>query len=234
MNNLSTYFIDAALCSSLKIIRALYEELNLFEEKGIGFGGDRSLNIDLIAEKILVEKLSEFGNILSEEAGFIDNGKDKTIIIDPIDGSYNVSNNIPYFGTSIYFEDIASVVVNLSNGDYFIRDENGKKFDNLFRKPYNATFKHDVILFEKAYQNPDIVAKLNKHNLKFRAPGALSLSLCYGESSKAVIYKGEIREFDIAAAKFYNKDCFWHFEDDLIVMSPKYEYLEQIVNIIKE
>jgi myo-inositol-1(or 4)-monophosphatase len=120
-------FIDATLCASLKIIRALHEEENIFEEKGIGFGGDRSLNIDLIAEKLFIKALSEYGNILSEEAGFIDNGKDKKIIIDPIDGSYNVSNHIPYFGCSVYLEDEASVVVNLSNGDYFVRDKNGKK-----------------------------------------------------------------------------------------------------------
>ncbi len=230
----SQNFIDAALCCSLKIIRALHEELNLFEEKGIGFGGDRSLNIDLIAEKILIKKLSEFGNIYSEEAGFIDNGKDKKIIIDPIDGSYNVSNNIPYFGTSIYFEDTASVIVNLSNGDCFIRDENGKRFENLFRKTFAATFRHDVILFEKAYQNPDIVKKFSEKGYKFRAPGALSLSLAYGEKSKAVIYKGDIREFDIAAAQHYNSDCFWHIEDQLIVMAPKFEDLEEIVSIIKE
>ena len=229
-----TNFIDTTLCCALKIIRALHEELNLFEEKGIGFGGDRSLNIDLIAEKFYIEKLSEFGNIFSEEAGFIDNGKDKKIVIDPIDGSYNVSNHIPYFGTSVYFEDTAAVVVNLSNGDYFVKTKEEKIFDNLFRKPFRSNFRHDVIIFEKAYQNPDIVAKLCKHNLKFRAPGSLSLSLCYGEASKAVIYKGEIREFDIAAAKFYNSDCVWHFEDDLIIMSPKKEDLEEVLNIIKE
>ena len=226
-------FVDATLCASKKVINALHEELNLFEEKGIGYGGDRSLNIDLIAEKIFIKALSSFGNILSEEAGFIDNGKDKKIVIDPIDGSYNVSNHIPYFGCSIYFEDTASVVVNLSNGDYFVKDENGKRFDNLFRKPFRAVYRNDVVIFEKAYQNPEIVEKLNKANLKFRAPGALSLSLSYGESAKAVIYKGEIREFDIAAAKFYNSDCFWHIEDDLIVMSPKKDYLEEVLNIIK-
>jgi len=232
--SLASNFVDATLCCALKVIRALHEELNLFEERGIGYGGDRSLNIDLIAEKIFISKLSEFGNILSEEAGFVDNGKDKKIIIDPIDGSYNVSNHIPYFGCSVYFEDTASVVVNLSNGDYFVKDDKGKRFDNLFRKPFHSNFRHDVIIFEKAYKNPDIVAKLAKHNLKFRAPGALSLSLCYGEASKAVIYKGEIREFDIAAAKFYNSNCHWHFEDDLIVMSPKKEYLDEVLSIIKE
>jgi myo-inositol-1(or 4)-monophosphatase len=233
--SLSTDFIDATLCCSLKIINALHEELNLFEEKGIGYGGDRSLNIDLIAEKIFIKKLSEFGNILSEEAGFVDNGKDKKIVIDPIDGSYNVSNHIPYFGTSVYFEDTASVVVNLSNGDYFTKDENGnKEFKNLFRKTFKSNFRHDVVIFEKAYKNPDIVEKLHKHGLKFRAPGALSLSLCYGEAAKAVIYKGEIREFDIAAARYYNSDCHWHIEDDLIVMSPKKEDLEEVLSIIKE
>ena len=227
-------FIDATLCASLKIIRALHEEENIFEEKGIGYGGDRSLNIDLIAEKIFIKALSDYGNIFSEETGFIDNGKDKKIIIDPIDGSYNISNNLPYFGCSVYLENEAAIVVNLSNGDYFIKDKNGKKFDNLFRKPFKSSYRHDVILFEKAYQNPDIVQKLCNHNLKFRAPGALSLSLCYGENAKAVIYKGEIREFDIAAAKFYNEDCYWYFEDDLIVMSPKKKNLDKIVKIIKE
>ena len=113
-------FIDASLCASLKIIRALYERENLFEEKGIGFGGDRSLNIDLIAEEIFIKTLSEYGNILSEESGFIYNHKEKTIVIDPIDGSYNISNHIPYFGCSIYLENEASVIVNLSNGDYFV------------------------------------------------------------------------------------------------------------------
>jgi myo-inositol-1(or 4)-monophosphatase len=227
-------FIDATLCASLKIIRALHEEENIFEEKGIGYGGDRSLNIDLIAEKIFIKALSDYGNILSEEAGFIDNGKDKKIIIDPIDGSYNVSNNIPYFGCSVYLENEAAVVVNLSNGEYFVRDKNGKNFDNLFRKPFKASYRHDVILFEKAYKNPDIVQKLANHNLKFRAPGALSLSLCYGEFAKAVIYKGDIREFDIAGAKFYNSECAWHFEEDLIIMSPRKEDLEEVLSIIKE
>ena len=113
-------FIDASLCASLKIIRALHERDNLFEEKGIGFGGDRSLNVDLIAEEIFIKALSDYGNILSEESGFIDNNKEKTIIIDPIDGSYNISNHIPYFGCSIYLENEASVIVNLSNGDYFV------------------------------------------------------------------------------------------------------------------
>ena len=227
-------FIDASLCASLKIIRALHERDKLFEEKGIGFGGDRSLNIDLIAEEIFIKALSDYGNILSEESGFINNNKEKTIVIDPIDGSYNISNHIPYFGCSIYLENEASVIVNLSNGDYFVKDKQSKKFDNLFRKPFKANYRKDVIIFEKAYKNPDIVQKLCNHNLKFRAPGALSLSLCYGEASKAVIYKGEIRDFDILGAKFYNSECFWHFEDNLIVMSPDKKDLESILHIIKE
>ncbi len=227
-------FIDATLCASLKIMRALHEEENIFEEKGIGFGGDRSLNIDLIAEKIFIKALSDYGNILSEESGFIDNGKKKKIIIDPIDGSYNISNNIPYFGCSVYLEDEAAIVVNLSNGDYFVRDKNGKRFENLFRKPFAANYRRDVIIFEKAYKNPHIVQNLCCHSLKFRAPGALSLSLCYGEFAKAVLYKGNIREFDIAAAKFYNSGCVWHFEEDLILMSPDKKDLEEVLSVIKE
>ncbi len=227
-------FVDATLCAAKKIIRALHEEENIFEEKGIGFGGDRSLKIDLIAEKIFISSLSRYGNILSEESGFIDNNKSKNIIIDPIDGSYNVSNHIPYFGCSVYLENEIGVVVNLSNGDYFVRDGDNKYFDNLFRKPFKATYRNDVIIFEKAYKHPKLVEKLARYGLKFRAPGAVSLSLCYGENSKAVIFKGEFRKFDIEAAKFYNRDCFWFFEDDLMIMSPKQEDLDEVIAIIKE
>src|SRR5574344_1048421 len=67
----------------------------------IGFGGDNALKIDLILEDIFIKKLSDFGNIFSEECGFLDFKKEFTFIIDPLDGSNNFFSNIPYFGTSI-------------------------------------------------------------------------------------------------------------------------------------
>ena len=38
-------------------------------DEGIGYGGDRSLRIDLIAEDIFIDRLSRFGRVNSEERG---------------------------------------------------------------------------------------------------------------------------------------------------------------------
>lgn len=59
---------------------------------------------DLAIGKLLVEKSkSTFPtfNIIDEEAGVIDNGSDYTVVIDPIDGTSNFANALPFFGVFI-------------------------------------------------------------------------------------------------------------------------------------
>uniref|UniRef100_A0A4W5LS03 FAD/NAD(P)-binding domain-containing protein n=1 Tax=Hucho hucho TaxID=62062 RepID=A0A4W5LS03_9TELE len=51
----------------------------------IGFGGDNSLKIDLIAENIFIKYLKKFGNIYSEECGLLSINSEYTIIVDPLD-----------------------------------------------------------------------------------------------------------------------------------------------------
>ena len=87
-----------------QIIKANIEILDYLETKikkedysytkTLGFGGDKSLNIDIIFENIFIKYLQDFGNIFSEECGFIDNKKEFTFIIDPLDGSNNFSSNL--------------------------------------------------------------------------------------------------------------------------------------------
>jgi myo-inositol-1(or 4)-monophosphatase len=78
-----------------------------------GAGGDISMQIDLLAEKILIETLEKASiNILliSEEIGekYIGNKelalKNKNVlIVDPIDGSNNAARGIPYCSVSIAY-----------------------------------------------------------------------------------------------------------------------------------
>ncbi len=92
-------FIEAVISANQKLFTYINNELkknDFLYSNTIGFGGDNSLNIDLFAENIFIEFLSYFGNIYSEERGFVDFNKDYTIVIDPIDGSNNFYSNLPY------------------------------------------------------------------------------------------------------------------------------------------
>ena len=59
---------------------------------------------DLESEKIIINIIHETvpsHNIISEEAGFIDNNSEFTWIIDPLDGTSNFASGIPWFGVLI-------------------------------------------------------------------------------------------------------------------------------------
>ncbi len=56
---------------------------------------------DIAVGKLLVQRSREAfpqANIIDEEAGIIDNGSEYTIVIDPIDGTSNFANGLPFFG----------------------------------------------------------------------------------------------------------------------------------------
>ena len=103
-----------------KYIKNSLKEDDFTYTKQIGYGGDNSLKIDIFFEDIFIKNLKDFGNIFSEECGFIDNKKDITFIIDPLDGSNNFFSNLPYYGTSVGVkkgeETIAGFVANLASG----------------------------------------------------------------------------------------------------------------------
>jgi len=231
-------FLDICKKASKKIIKVIHHKnSNLFEKIDKGFGGDVSMKIDLIAEEIFIKAFSKYGNIYSEECGFIDNNFKKTFIIDPIDGSFNISNGFPYYGSSIGLKNkkgkvIKAFIVNLATGDYFYKDKNIKIENNLF---YNKTYTYslnEMILFEKSYANLDLCKKLGEHNIKYRSPGALALSLALGHRCKAVIFKGEIREFDIAAGVYFNNELNIKIKDNIILMAKKKKDFDELSRIL--
>ena len=64
----------------------LPKDFDRSKELCMGADGTPTLNIDKVAEDVIVEYISKNGiplNILSEEAGYIDNHAEKTLVIDP-------------------------------------------------------------------------------------------------------------------------------------------------------
>ena len=90
-------------------------------------------------------------NILSEEAGFIDNGGDKTLVIDPIDGTYNAVIGIPFYsvslalGTSTMSDVNMAYVRNIVTGDSYeaVKGE-GAKLNG--RKIHVRPLSKDMVL----------------------------------------------------------------------------------------
>ncbi len=237
--------MNAFIADCIKANKQIYEYINThissldYEQNGqIGFGGDKSLNIDLFAENIFINYLKDYGDIFSEESGYISSNSSYKIILDPIDGSDNFSSNLPYFGTSVALQKdnktIIAVICNLATGILTYKDENKNiKKLNLATNKYldSLEFKNSNFgIFERAYTNPKLCEKLYNSNIKYRSLGAIALSLCDAKNYSFVLFSGKIREFDIAAGLYINENLnIYQSNNFLIVAKKKY-----IFNLIKD
>jgi len=208
----------------------------------VGAGGDISSGLDLWAESIFVKHLKGFGKIESEESGSIGEGS-HTIIIDPIDGSSNALSNFPYFGTSVAkigADGIldSAIVCNLANGDIFLKEAGspllqGRLFDSNYMEPIVSP-NAEIGLFEKAYAHTDIVLRLDELGLKFRAPGAVALSLAYARSVSYLLFVGSYRIYDFAAGLALCEDLTVIVEADYVIVSKDKDIADKIDSLVRE
>ncbi len=205
-----------------------------------GAGGDRSSGIDLALERIFVEALAPYGVIESEESGIIGEGEGR-IILDPLDGSSNALSRFPYYGVSIARLDREGVlrealVANLANGDLFLVDERGEPLRGHLERegfvPLRPAPHPEIGLFEKAYTQPGIVAALDAEGLKFRAPGAVALSLAYARSVNYFLFVGPFRIYDFAAGLALCRGMEMVVEDEYVLVARERETLERIERLV--
>lgn len=238
-------FIQAAVNANREIFELLNKSLDnsLFcyvsdDAAKIGAGGDRSLTIDLKAEAVFVKYLNKFGKIYSEESGLIGEGENE-IIIDPIDGSSNIASCFPYYGSSVSLkirgETVKSIVTNFASGDFFVNDM-GKRYKSslltMEKEAYGSCENPKIGIVEKAYANPELVAKLHAMGMKFRSPGAIALSLAYARDVNFVIFSGVHRIFDVDAGLHLCNDLNCLIKDDFILVSRDKMIFESIKKLI--
>ncbi|MCL5803663.1 MAG: hypothetical protein M1529_07585 [Candidatus Thermoplasmatota archaeon] len=105
-----------------------------FQVTGMGADGTATKVPDKICEDILIDRVNELDlpfNVVSEEAGIVHRGYEDYILADPLDGTYNALNGIPFYSISmaIMGSDFKSLktgfIMNLSNGDIYY-SEKGK------------------------------------------------------------------------------------------------------------
>ncbi|SFV60161.1 Inositol-1-monophosphatase [hydrothermal vent metagenome] len=239
---------NSFLLSCIKANEEIYQKLkdgyeeSYYDMSSVGAGGDVSSGLDLWAESIFVKHLGSFGKIESEESGSIGEGT-HTIIIDPIDGSSNALSHFPYFGTSVAkigADGIldSAVVCNLANGDIFLKELQkpllqGRLFDTTYNEPIVTPNAH-IGLFEKAYAHPNIVSRLDELNLKFRAPGAVALSLAYARTVNYLLFVGSYRIYDFAAGLALCEDLTVIVEEDYVIVSKDKDIASKIDSLVRE
>ena len=247
MNITASYknsFIEAVINANKEIFTYINNQIELTDYQYtnvIGFGGDDSLKMDLYAEKVFFKYLSSFGNIFSEEYGFLDNNSEFTIIIDPLDGSNNFYSNLPYFGTSVALKKdektIAGFVTNLSTGIIKYRAfEDEVKYFSLHEMKEKIFFEQNktkLAIFERAYEYPKICENFSDLKIKFRCLGAVALSLCEANNFEFVLYMGNIRDFDIEAALYICKDLYIFQTPKTLLIAKskeKFDLIKETIN----
>jgi len=181
----------------------------------IGADGTPTSKIDLIAEDEVFRFVKEKDlplNILSEEYGFFDRNYEYTLVLDPIDGSFNAEMNIPFYSISMAIgkKDLMDVkyalVMNLINGKrYWAEKGKGAYFEERKLKAKN---NHDEILsvISMGKESSEVIWKIIKNSRRVRSLGCASLEMSLVADGSADIFlyyftkRNVLRVIDIAAS----------------------------------
>lgn len=168
-------------------------------------------DIDLQAEQeiiSIIQKNFPDHSIISEEKGKI-NGNQKYIwVIDPLDGTANYSQNIPFYCTSIAFvvnnKNILGVIYDPIHEEIFFAQKGEGAFLNNKKILSSKINKiSDAICgfsFSNSQQAINPFLKIYKECRKTKNLGSASLSLCYVASGRLDAYVvDEINNWDISA-----------------------------------
>lgn len=85
-----------AAAAALGAARTGYDLADLAEHVGIGADGTSTTRLDLLVEERIAEVAARHRvNMLSEEAGSVDVGSARTLVVDPLDGTANAVAGVP-------------------------------------------------------------------------------------------------------------------------------------------
>ncbi|MDH3395254.1 MAG: fructose 1,6-bisphosphatase [Nitrosopumilus sp.] len=193
---------------------------------GIGAGGDISRNIDIVAEKTVIDYLKEIGfecTVLGEECGQVelsDNPKG-FVIMDAIDGSANAVRGVPFFCSSLAFatkNKLSSitdgVITNLSNGEtYWASKNKGSFFNNERIKVHKEDPIYKIIGINTSGATSDLMKRLqpifeNHNHTRHFGANALEMALfARGLMDVFIDLRDKIRIQDIAAGYLIVKEA---------------------------
>ncbi len=189
---------------------------------GTGAGGDPIKQVDLAAEKAIVETLEERGisfTLISEESGVKEFGETPNecyVTADPIDGTTNLIRRVPFYATSIAVSKkpvlsnvCAALVTDLFHGTTYTAQKSKGAFRDgeKIAPSKNALLEDAVIGLDlnayKVEKIAPLLTDLIKRTKHIRHFGANALELCYvadGTTDAFIDIRGKLRTTDVAAA----------------------------------
>jgi myo-inositol-1(or 4)-monophosphatase len=184
---------------------------------GRGAGGDRTFPVDRWAEDIVITELGrvhadgETFTLISEEAGVKSFGDgDKIVLVDPIDGSNNAKNGVPFFATAMAFVDGERLsglrigyVINVASGDEYWALKGSGAFKNGARIVTPDNDAITIVAYEASDPANDIprILPLLHATKRTRCFGSTALDLAYLASGAVSVFATATssRAFDYAA-----------------------------------
>jgi len=203
-----------------KIKKASSTEFYKFgNNMGLGADGTVTKYVDKLAEDAAVNYLNKSKtkvNVLSEEVGFLDKGREFTFVLDPIDGTRNAYRGIPFYSVSIAIgkskmSDVEyGIVKNIPTGDVFTAEKGHGAFFNGNRIGAPEVPDKEPLSSLALGKNYDKVTISLARKDKVRSLGAASLEMCMvaiGALDYYVIGKEYIRVVDVAASSLILREA---------------------------
>jgi fructose-1,6-bisphosphatase/inositol monophosphatase family enzyme len=196
-----------------KVKKAAISDFHKFGNTiGLGADGTVTKYVDKIAEDAAISYINKSKtkvNILSEEAGFIDNDAKYTFVLDPLDGTRNAYRGIPFYSISIgvgkkTLSDVEyGIVKNIPTGDIFTAEKGFGAFYNNKRIGVPEVPDKEILSSLTLGKNYDKIALKFAKKEKVRSLGCASLEMCMvaiGALDFYVVGNEYLRVVDIAAS----------------------------------
>jgi myo-inositol-1(or 4)-monophosphatase len=188
-------------------------------ELAVGAGGDRTMEVDRAAEAVvfgLLEAAAGGGErftVLSEEAGRRSFGADyPLVLVDPVDGSLNAKQGIPFFGIMLTLLDgptvadtVAGCVVNLVTGESWtaIRKQGARRSGRpVVVQPPQDRGRIQLLGLESSPRALGVARRLVERSTKIRILGSMALSIAHTAAGGFDAFCAPIpmRVFDMTAS----------------------------------
>ena len=185
----------------------------------VGAGGDRTMELDRAAEAVVFGRLEgaaddgELFSVLSEEAGRRSFGADfPLVLVDPVDGSLNAKQGLPFFGLMLTLLDgptvgdtVAGYVLNLVTGEEWkaIRKQGAwRDGERLEVQPPEDRGRIGLIGLESNPRSLVAAQGLVTSSSKIRILGSMALSIAHTAAGAFDAFCAPVpmRVFDMSAS----------------------------------
>lgn len=194
-----------------EVVEPIAGEVGAGEVVGMGADGTPTKQIDEAAEDAALEVIEEYGDlrVVTEEAGEVVYGEPThTVVLDPVDGTYNAAKGIPLYSVSVGIADGGSVdkmryahVRELTTGGSYTAERDGGAYFEGEPVSVSDESTPSKMTLGGVYS----IRSFDPSRFKrYRLLGCSSLELCYagaGRFDGFLDMRSRLRVIDFAAAK---------------------------------